>query len=79
MDKIEWEELTEVLGSAEAELLKLYFQAHDIELQTFEEATSANVTPVTFGRVLVYVEKKNADEARQLLAEYLARTDQGEP
>jgi hypothetical protein len=75
MAELEWEELTEVLGSMEAELLKLYFKACDIELETFEEATTASVATVTFGRVRVYVEKKNAKEARKLLEEYENKTE----
>ena len=70
MDELKWELLTEVLGQMEAELLKLYFQAHEIELMLFEEATTLDVIPVTFGRVQVFVEKKNAKEARTLLEEY---------
>ena len=75
MDEIEWEELTEVLGTVEAELLKLYFQAHKIELEIFEEAATSSVYTVTFGRVRVYVEKKNAKKARKLLEEYESKID----
>jgi len=75
MDEIEWEELTEVLGSMEAELLKLYFQAHKIELEIFEEASTSSVYTVTFGRVRVYVKKKNAKRARKLLEQYENRTE----
>ena len=75
MDELEWEELTEVLGSAEAELLKLYFQSRNIELQTFEEASTSGLITVTFGRVRVYVEKKNAKKARKLLEEYENKTE----
>lgn len=73
--EIQWEELTEVLGSMEAELLKLYFKSYDIELETFEEASTSNVIPVTFGRVRVMVEKKNAEQARKLLEEYNHKTE----
>jgi len=59
MEELEWEELTEVLDSMETELLKLYFQSHGIELEAFEEAVTSDLTPVTFGRVQVFVEKKN--------------------
>jgi len=70
MDELKWELLTEVLGQMEAELLKLYFQANDIEVEVFQEATTFNVTPVTFGRAQIYVEKTNAKKARKLLEEY---------
>jgi hypothetical protein len=70
MDELKYELLTEVLGQMEAELIKLYFQTYEIEVELFEEATTLNVTPVSFGRVQVFVEKENAERARQLLAEY---------
>lgn len=70
MEELKWEMLTEVLGQAEAELLKLYFQAHEIEVELFEEAITSTIATVTFGRVQVFVEKKNATQARELLEEY---------
>lgn len=70
MEEPKWELLTEVLGQMEAELLKLYLQSYEIEAQLFEEATSSNVIPVTFGRVQIFVEKKNAKKARQALEKY---------
>jgi hypothetical protein len=75
MDELKWELLTETLGQAEAELLKLYFQAHDIEVELFEEATSFNVIPVTFGRAQIFVEKQNMKKARKLLEEYENKTE----
>ena len=75
MDELKYELLTEVLGQMEAELLKLYFQSNEIEVELFQEATSLNVTPVTFGRVEIYVEKQNAEKARSLLAEYENKID----
>lgn len=70
MDELKWELLVEVLGQSEAELLKLYFQANDIDAEIFQEATTFNVIPVTFGRAQIFVEKKNVEEARKLLADY---------
>ena len=70
MDELKYELLTEVLGQMESELIKLYFQSHGVEVELFQEATSLNVTPVTFGRVQVFVEKQNAKKARKLLQEY---------
>lgn len=74
MEETKWELLTETLGSAEAELMKLYFESCEIPLKTFEEAATSSVLPVTFGRVRVYVEKKNLAEARKLLLEYESQT-----
>ena len=70
MDELKYELLTEVLGQAEAEMLKLYFQAQEIEVELFEEATSSDVIPVTFGRVQIFVERKDMEQARKLLKEY---------
>lgn len=70
MDELKWELLTEVLGQMEAELLKLYFQSYEIDVELFQESTTFDVIPVSFGRVQIFVEKKNAAKAHQLLEEY---------
>ncbi len=75
MDELKYELLTEVLGQMEAELIKLYFQSNDIEVELFEEATTQNVIPVSFGRVQIFVEKINAQKAQHLLKEYQAQTE----
>ena len=75
MDELKYELLTEVLGQIEAELIKVYFQTHEIEVELFEEATTSNVIPVTFGRVQIFVEKENAQKARELLKEYEGKID----
>ncbi len=74
MNEVKWALLTEVLGRAEAELMKLYFESKKIPLQTFEEATTSSVIPVTFGRVMIYVEEKNLKKAQKLLKEYQEKT-----
>jgi len=76
MDELKYQLLTEVLGQMEAELLKLYFQSYEIEVELFQEATSFNVTPVTFGRVQIYVEKKDIKKAVEYLEEYENNLDQ---
>jgi hypothetical protein len=78
MDELKYELLTEVLGQAEGELLKLYFQSCDIEVELFEEATSQSVIPVTFGRVQVYVKREDAERAQKLLEEYENKTENKE-
>lgn len=75
MDELKYELLTEVLGQVEGELLKLYFQSCDVEVELFEEATSQNITTVTFGRVQVYVKKEDTKRARKLLEEYETKTE----
>jgi len=38
----------------DAELAKVYFQTHGIDVQLFEEATIYNVIRVTFGRAQIF-------------------------
>lgn len=78
MDELKYELLTEVLGQAEGELLKLYFQSCGIEVELFEEATSQSIIPVTFGRVQVYVKREDTEQARKLLEEYQNITENKE-
>lgn len=75
MDELKYEFLTEVLGQVEGELLKLYLESNEIQVELFQEATTLNVATVTFGRVQVFVEKENAERARQLLKEYENKTE----
>jgi hypothetical protein len=75
MDELKYEFLTEVLGQVEGELLKLYLEANEIEVELFQEATTLNVTTVTFGRVQVFVKKEDIERARQLLDEYENNTE----
>lgn len=70
MEELKWELLTEVLGQMEAEMLKLYFQARKIDVELFQEATTLDVIPVSFGRVQIFVEKTNIKKAQKLLEEY---------
>ncbi|HXF86094.1 MAG TPA: hypothetical protein VNK49_11975 [Anaerolineales bacterium] len=73
MDELKWELLTEVQGRLEAELLKTYFQAHDIDVELFQEAVGHYIYPVTvngLGRVQLFVSKEQAEAARILLEEY---------
>ena len=75
MDELKYKFLTEVLGQVEGELLKLYLEANEIEVELFQEATTLNVTTVTFGRVQVFVKKEDIERARQLLDEYENNTE----
>lgn len=73
MDELKWELLTEVQGRLEADLLKSYFGAHGIDIELFQEAVGHHIYPVTvngLGRVQLFVSKKQAKAARQLLDEY---------
>ncbi len=73
MDELKWEILTEVQGRLEAEFIKSYLEAADIDVELFQESVGHHIYPVTIdglGRVQIFVSKEQAKEARQLLKEY---------
>lgn len=73
MDKLTWELLTETNGRLEADLLKSYLEAQDIEVQLFQEAIGHHIYPVTvngLGRVQIFIPKKQAREAKEILKAY---------
>ena len=70
MTELKWEVLTEVQGRLEADLLKSYFEAHGIPVELFQEAVGRHAYPVTvdgLGRVQIFVDKAQAQAARELL------------
>ena len=73
MDELKWEILTEVQGRLEAEFIKSYLEAADIDVELFQESVGHHIYPVTIdglGRVQIFVSKEQAKEAKQLLKEY---------
>ncbi len=73
MDELTWEVLTEVQGRLEAEFIKSYLEAQEIEVELFQESVGHHIYPVMvdgLGRVQIFVPKEQAAEARQLLEEY---------
>jgi hypothetical protein len=73
MDELKWELLTEVQGRLEAEFIKSYLLAQDIDVELFQESVGHHIYPVTvdgLGRVQIFVPKDQAAQARQLLEEY---------
>src|SRR5262245_25326931 len=73
MDELKWDFLTEVQGSWQADLLKSYFEANDIEVILFQEALGKYIYPSTLdilGNVQIYVPKAQLTEAQELLKEY---------
>jgi hypothetical protein len=73
MDELKWELLTEVQGRLEAEFLKTYFQAHEIDIELFQESVGHHIYPVTvdgLGRVQLFVSKEQAKEAHRILDQY---------
>jgi hypothetical protein len=73
MDEMKWELLTELNGGPQADLLKSFLEAEGIEVQLFQESVGRHIYPVMvdgLARVQVFVSKKQAREARQILKEF---------
>ena len=73
MEELKWEVLTEVQGRLEAEFIKSYLEAADIEVELFQESVGHHIYPVTIdglGRVQIFVSKEQFKDAKQLLKEY---------
>ncbi len=74
MDELKWELLTQVQGRLEAEFIKSYLAAADIDVELFQESVGHHIYPVTInglGRVQIFVPKEQAAEARKMLDEYI--------
>lgn len=72
MDELKYELLAEVYGRMEAELIKSYLEAHEIDVELFQESIGQNIYPVTIdtlGNVQIFVSKDKIEEARVLLKE----------
>jgi len=73
MDELKWELLTEISGRFEAEMLKSYLEAEEIEVQLFQEGAGQDIYPVTFGplaMVQVFVPNDKINDARAILESY---------
>ena len=72
MSEMKYEMLAEIYGRMEAELIKSYLEANEIDVELFQESVGQNVYPTTIdqlGKVQVFVKKENLEEARILLKE----------
>lgn len=72
MSEMKYEMLAEIYGRMEAELIKSYLEAHEIDVELFQESIGQNIYPTTIdqlGKVQVFVKKENLEEARILLKE----------
>jgi hypothetical protein len=72
MDELKYELLAEVYGRMEAELIKSYLEAHEIDVELFQESIGKNIYPTTIdalGNVQIFVEKEKMEEALILLKE----------
>lgn len=72
MDNLTWEILTEVSGRLEAEFIKSYLEANDVDVELFQESVgqTMGITINGLGTVQIFVPKEQAAEARRLLEEY---------
>lgn len=73
MDEMKYQLLTEVFGRMEAELIKSYLEAHEIEVELFQESIGQNIYPTTIdqlGRVQIFVRKDKMEEAEELLNDF---------
>ncbi len=72
MSEMKYEMLAEIYGRMEAELIKSYLEANEIDVELFQESVGQNIYPTTIdqlGKVQVFVKKENLEEARILLKE----------
>ena len=72
MSEMKYEMLAEIYGRMEAELIKSYLEAHEIDVELFQESIGQNIYPTTIdqlGKVQVFVKKENLEEARILQKE----------
>ncbi len=70
MSKMKYELLTELNGRLEADLLKSYLEANEIDVELFQESIGQHAYPVTvdgLGRVQVFVPTGKLKEAQKLL------------
>jgi hypothetical protein len=72
MDELKYGLLAEVYGRMEAELIKSYLEAHEIDVELFQESIGQNIYPTTIdslGNVQIFVKKEEIEEALILLKE----------
>lgn len=72
MDELKYALLAEVYGRMEAELVKSYLEAHEIDVELFQESIGQNIYPTTLdmlGSVQIFVKKEKIEEARILFNE----------
>jgi hypothetical protein len=73
MDELTYENLVEVNGRLEGEMIESYLEAHGIDVELVQESIGHSAYPVTvdgLGRVQIFVPKGKINEARELLKIY---------
>jgi hypothetical protein len=70
MDQLTYENLVEVNGRLEAEMLESYLEAQGIDVELIQESIGHSAYPVTvdgLGRVQIFVPREKITEAREWL------------
>jgi hypothetical protein len=73
MDQLTYENIAEVSGRLEAEMIESYLEAQGIDVELIQESIGHSSYPVTvdgLGRVQIFVPKKKVIEARKWLKVY---------
>jgi hypothetical protein len=81
MDTMKWERLIEIQGRLEAELIESYLEANGVDVELIQESVGHSAFPVMvdgLGRVQIFIPKEKAQEAHELLNEFIGGSNQGE-
>ena len=73
MDQLTYENIVEVSGRLEAEMIESYLEAQGIDVELIQESIGHSIYPVTvdgLGRVQIFVPKVKVIEAREWLKVY---------
>jgi hypothetical protein len=73
MDDLTYENIADVNGRLEAEIIESYLEAHGIDVELVQESIGHSAYPITIdglGHVQIFVPKIKVKEARELLKIY---------
>jgi hypothetical protein len=73
MDELTYENIADVNGRLEAEVIESFLEAHGIDVELVQESIGHSAYPITIdglGHVQVFVPKSKGAEARELLKIY---------
>jgi hypothetical protein len=73
MDQLTYENIADVNGRLEAEMIESFLEAHGIDVELVQESIGHSAYPVNIdglGHVQLFVPKSKINEARELLKMY---------
>ena len=73
MDELTYENIADVNGRLEAEMIESFLEAHGIDVELVQESIGHSAYPITIdglGHVQIFVPKIKVIEARELLEMY---------